>query len=260
MDRPRPRARAARLMAVHRFYAPDASSAGMTVMLPSGEAHQLRRVLRLCAGATVHVFDGHGREFVGRVDSVGRACVTVRTLEAREPAREPAVRLTLAVAVLKGRGVDSVIRDATMLGAAAIRPLSTDRSRLVASAHADSTVSRWQAIAVSSVKQCRRAVVPLVHDIVSLQQLVSESSSDLNLLLVEPALGVLHESIGALAERSAPASATIVVGPEGGWTEDEVTTAAAAGFVLLMLGSRTLRADAAPAAAISVLQYVWGDL
>ena len=79
-------------------------------------------------------------------------------------------------------------------------------------------------------------------------------------MLVESAIAAPHASIRTVADQSPPAFATIAVGPEGGWTDTEVEAAAGAGFRLLTLGSRTLRADAAPAAALAILQYVWGDL
>ena len=244
----------------HRFYAPDAGRSGLTVDLPRGEAHQLAHVLRLRGGAAIRVFDGRGREFTARVETVGRTAVTVRTLEPHAPAREPAVRLNLALALLKGRATDTVVRDATMLGVAAIQPLQTARSR-AAPEGAQAAVERWRAIAVSSAKQCGRAVVPEIAPSAPFTSFAAASdAAQLRILLVEPAAAAAHSSIRVLAGRAAPAAATIVVGPEGGWTDDEVDTAAAAGFLPLTLGVRTLRADAAPAAAIAVLQHVWGDL
>lgn len=249
------------LTAARRFYAPDASGIDRTVALPPGEARQLGRVLRLRRGAAVQVFDGRGREFAARVQSVDRDGVSVRTLAAVEPAREPAVRLELALALLKGRASGAVVRDATMLGVAAIQPVVTARSlALPAAAGPNGLADRWRAIAISSAKQCRRAVVPEVRPVAPFSQLVAHPSPGLGVLLVEPVLGVPRAGIRALAERPAPDRATIAAGPEGGWTDAEVDAAAAAGFEPLTLGSRTLRADAAPAAAIVVLQHVWDDL
>lgn len=245
-------------MTTHRFYAPGASRIDQTVALPPGEARQLRRVLRLGRDATVRAFDGRGREFVARVQAADRAGVVIRTLEAVEPASEPAVRLELALAMLKGRAAGAVVRDATMLGVAAIQPLTT--ARTLGGAGPDGAVDRWRAIAVASAKQCRRAVVPTVRPAIPFTQLVARRPPGLALMLVEPAAAGPHAGIRAVAERPAPACATIAVGPEGGWTQAEVEAAGGAGFLLLTLGARTLRADAAPAAALAVLQYVWGDL
>ena len=247
-------------MSEHRFYAPDAAGSGLTVDLPRLEAHQLVHVLRLRRGAAVRVFDGRGHEFAARVVAARRAAATLRTLEPLEPAPEPAVRLTLAPAILKGRATDAVVRDATMLGAAAIQPLWTARSRAAPEA-AGAAVERWRSIAVSSAKQCGRAVVPTIAPIVPFAAFTaSAGAAALRILLVEPAVRKPRASLRAASGRAAPPDATIAVGPEGGWTDAEVDTAAAAGFELLALGARTLRADAAPAAAIVVLQHVWGDL
>ena len=246
-------------MSQHRFYAPDAARSGLTVTLPLGEAHQLVHVLRLRSGAAVHVFDGRGHEFAARVETARRSEATVHTIEPRMPPREPAVRLTLALALLKGRATDTVIRDATMLGAAAIQPLTTARSRSAPEA-VEAAVDRWRSIAVSSAKQCGRAVVPAIEPTAPLAEFTTAATAALRILLVEPAARKPHASVRALAGRGAPTAAAIAVGPEGGWTDAEVEMAASAGFQLLTLGGRTLRADAAPAAAITVLQYVWGDL
>ena len=248
-------------MAAHRFYAPNASRIGQTVTLPPGEAHQLLHVLRLRRDATVHAFDGRGHEFVARVQAVDRGGVSIRTVDAVEPAREPAVDLELALAVLKGRTAGAVVRDATMLGARAIQPITTARSQTGSAATGlDRAVGRWQAIAIASAKQCRRAVVPAVKPPIPFAQLVARGTRGLGIMLVEPAIAAPHASIRTVADQSPPAFATIAVGPEGGWTDTEVEAAAGAGFRLLTLGSRTLRADAAPAAALAILQYVWGDL
>ncbi len=248
-------------MAPHRFYAPQASRVGQTVALPPGEAHQLLHVLRLGRDATVQAFDGRGREFVARVLAIDRGGVSIRTVETVEPAREPAVDLALALAVLKGRTTGAVVRDATMLGARTIQPLTTTRGPAgPAAAGLDRAVGRWQAIAIASAKQCRRAVVPAVGPPLPFAELVARGPRGLGIMLVEPAIAAPHASIRTVADQPPPARATIAVGPEGGWTDSEVEAAAGAGFRLLTLGSRTLRADAAPAAALAILQYVWGDL
>ena len=142
-----------------------------------------------------------------------------------------------------------------------IQPIVTTRSQVLPKrTGCDQMVNRWQTIALSSAKQCRRAVVPVVRPAMPYTQLLAKTTDHLRILLVEPVSRTTRQSVPALADRPPPDSATIAVGPEGGWTDTEVDAATASGFTLLTLGSRTLRADAAPLAAISVLQFVWGDL
>ena len=249
------------LTPMHRFYAPDAASSGLAVQLPASEANQLRAVLRLRPGASVCVFDGRGGEYEARVDKVERNGVTLRTLERRQPAPEPTVNLKLAMSILKGRAMDAVVRDATMLGASEIQPIVTTHSHATPTTIGlNRVVSRWQAIAVSSAKQCRRAVVPTIKPVAPLKRFLEQPSSPLNLFLVEPTLQVPYESLRVLAGRSVPSAATVSIGPEGGWSADEIRMAVTAGFTLITLGPRTLRADATPVVALSVLQYLWEEL
>lgn len=249
------------LTPMHRFYAPDASSSGLAVQLPASEANQLRAVLRLRPGASVCVFNGRGGEYEARIDIVERNGVTVRTLKQRQAVSEPTVNLTLMMSMLKGRAMDAVVRDATMLGVSEIQPIVTTHSHATPTkVGLNRVVSRWQAIAVSSAKQCRRAVVPEIKPVAPLRHLLEQSPSPFNLFFVEPTLQVPHESLRVLAGHSVPSVATVAIGPEGGWSDDEARMAVTADFKLVTLGPRTLRADATPLVALSVLQYLWEDL
>jgi 16S rRNA (uracil1498-N3)-methyltransferase len=245
-----------------RFYAPGVSSGRSTVDLPREEAEHLSRVLRLRPGDPVQVFDGSGREFSGKVGRVGRTAATVILDGEVTPVPEPSVRLTLVQAVPKGDAMDRIVRDATMLGIAAILPLVSARAEV--SLHrleASGRVGRWQRIAVASVKQCGRAVVPAVLQPETLDGCFRRVETGRRFLLAEPGLlPVDAVGVRGLSAEPAPASALLVVGPEGGWTADEVDIARGAACTPLTLGPRTLRADAAAVVAITALLCVWGDL
>src|SRR3954469_7517231 len=161
------------ITSVHRFYAPALDPGDEIVVLPKDEAEHLIRVLRLGAGDTVAVFDGRGHEFVGRVASAIRRDVRVQIVSRAEPAAEPAVLLTLAQAVLKGDKMDDVIRDAVMLGAAAIQPIVTRRTEVtIAALLKGARLDRWRRVALASVKQSRRAVVPDIRVPLTLETLL----------------------------------------------------------------------------------------
>jgi 16S rRNA (uracil1498-N3)-methyltransferase len=247
---------------VHRFYAPSLDAGDETVALPRVEAEHLTRVLRLGAGDTVAVFDGRGTEFLARIVSAARGDVRVLLLSRIEPAPEACVRLTLAQAVLKSDKMDDVVRDAVMLGAAAIQPIVTKRTEAtVAMLLRSARVDRWRRVALASVKQSRRAVVPEVHVPLTLETCLDEPPPSLRLMLVEPGAVPDTESLSTLqADNETPHDAAVFVGPEGGWTTEECALARERGVRLVTLGHRTLRADAVPVAAISVLQFLWGDL
>jgi 16S rRNA (uracil1498-N3)-methyltransferase len=298
-----------------RFFAPDTSGLDVDVVLPPEEARHLAQVLRLRAGAEVAVFDGRGHEFRARVVSAGRAGVVVRTVERSAVAPEPQIALRLAVAVLKANRLDQVIRDATMLGVAAIQPLVTARTNVPASAlRRKGTVERWQRIAIASVKQCGRAVVPAIHPATHLTDFVqtqhpapstrhpapgtlhaapsvklgdrlspdlstpvgqafrpatpaagmsapvSRGISEARLILVEPsAASDSARTLTTIGTDGRPTAATVLIGPEGGWTEDEIRIAEASGFQPVTLGRLTLRADAVPVVAVTACRVIWND-
>jgi 16S rRNA (uracil1498-N3)-methyltransferase len=252
---------------VHRFYAPD-FTADHGVQLPDDEAHHLSRVLRLKPGDTIAIFNGKGREAVARVETVGARKVVVLALEPRQPAAEPRVALTLAQALLKSDKMERVIRDAVMLGVAAVQPFVSRRTDVPRAAlRTGVRQERWDRTVVSSVKQSGRAVVPPVRDAVDFRELLKivaaaaqNAAGQESLMFVEPS-GAKPAAVRELRtlETSPPEQATILIGPEGGWDPEEVEAAADAGITLVTFGSRTLRADAAGAAAIAVLQYMWND-
>lgn len=246
-----------------RFYAPDAERPGDRVVLPDEEAQHLTRVLRLTAGAAIRVFNGRGQEFDAAVDRAARSEVRVVVRDRREPAaREPRVAITLAQAALKGDKMDDVVRDAVMMGVAAIQPVVTMRSEVaLSSLQRGRRQERWQRIAVSSAKQCGRATVPPVREPrpfeAVLAALAAMALPGPALMFVEPSAAVGTVALADL-DPAPPREATVLIGPEGGWSPDEIALASAA-CRLVTLGGRTLRADAMPVVALAALFAVWKE-
>jgi 16S rRNA (uracil1498-N3)-methyltransferase len=229
-----------------------------TASLPRDEAQHLTRVLRLGVGDTVSVFDGRGHEYLARVASAAGRDVRVQLVARIEPAAESGVAITLGQAVVKGDKMDEIIRDAVMLGVAAIQPIVTKRTETtVAALMKGARLDRWRRVALASVKQSRRAILPEIRMPLTFETLLDEPASGLRLMLVEPAASAAVEPISVLMKERAPSDLLLFVGPEGGWTEPEWTAAADRGIRLMTLGPRTLRADAVPVAAISVLQFIF---
>ncbi len=248
---------------LQRFFAPSLGPDRLETTLSGDEARHLAVVLRLKKGAEIRVFDGEGREFRAEIVEIGRKTVRIRLVAPVEPAAESPVRLAVLQAVLKAESMDAVVRDLTMLGVAAIQPVLTGRTettqgRLGRTHRSD----RWRRIAQASAKQCGRAVLPAIGAPLELQNWLTADASDLRLVLVEPSGDSPRaDPIHLLkAEAPPPRQVSLLSGPEGGWTRDEVVRIQAAGFVPWTLGPRTLRAETAPVVAVSVLQFVWGGL
>jgi 16S rRNA (uracil1498-N3)-methyltransferase len=249
------------IAAVHRFFAPGLDPGDEAVTLPLDESEHLTRVLRLSVGDMVSVFDGRGHEYAARVVRADRREARVRVISRVEPAAEPGVPLTLAQAVLKGDKMDDIVRDAVMLGVSAVQPLVTMRSETtVAALTRGARIERWRRVALASVKQSGRAILPEIRHPLTLESYLNDPAAAMTLMLVEPGANADAEPISALRDQPAPLDAAILIGPEGGWVEAEWTAARSRGARLVSLGPRTLRADAAPVAAVSVLQFLWGDV
>ena len=256
-----------------RFYVPGLDATAARVPLPDDEAEHLVRVLRLATGAEVEVFDGRGGLWRVEVVESGKRSASVGAFQAIAPAPEVAVPLTLVISILKADKMDDVVRDAVMIGVAAILPVVSDRSEIsLSTVEKSQRVARWQRIAVSSAKQCGRAVVPVVAPAQTLVGYLAEPVTGACYICVEPtaylaeppAHSVVPPFMGGqplpVQQIAKPASAHVIVGPEGGWAPAELAAALTAGAVPMSLGGRTLRADAAPLVAVTALLTTWGEL
>jgi len=248
-------------MAAPRILVSPLTIANRIVDVPRAEAHHLINVLRVVVGDEVRVFDGVGREWTGRIAAIGPKTASIEIAHETTPAAEPHVRLTLAIGLLKGDQMDAVVRDATMLGASKIVPLVTAHVAVPARAwKAASVIERWRRVAVASATQCGRAVVPEIAPVSRFEKFV-EPGTEPVFMCVEPRLasaGVEGVGQGEGKLRTRPIAATVLVGPEGGWSQAEVDQARAAGATLVHLGPRTLRAETAPTVVLTALWTAWG--
>jgi 16S rRNA (uracil1498-N3)-methyltransferase len=242
-----------------RFYAPDASAPGGVVSLPRDEAEHLSRVLRLSAGDAIRVFNGRGDEFDGVIAGVHRRAVSVEIGAKRQATPELSVPITLAAAVLKADTMDTVIRDAVMLGAAGIQPIVAARTgTTLAALERGRRRDRWERVAIASTKQCGRAVLTGVRAPCTFDALVTalgEAPAGVAFLFVEPDAPGRASPLAALPSVPPPA-ATIVIGPEGGWSYEEIERGSRVCRVVTMR-TPTIRASAMPAVAIAALLAHW---
>ena len=238
-----------------RVYAPAAQADRPIVRLPGDEAHHLKHVLRLRVGDDVGVFDGAGREWTGRVAVSGRDSVSVALGQRIDPAPEPGIRVVLAIGLLKGNQMESVVRDATMLGVAEIMPMSTAHVAVSGRAReSEKAIGRWGRVAIASTRQCGRAVVPRIGSITPFETVLRDTARDQTVIATEPAVA----AAAVLPPPDRPKTALVLVGPEGGWSREEIELALLEGARPRQLGPRTLRAESVPIVMLSVLWTEWG--
>lgn len=251
-------------MTRRRFYAPPADFAAgeKSLTLKAEETRHLRDVLRLHSGDEIYVFDGAGREFHCIVQTIRRDSTEVNVIADVEPLRpESTLHLTLAIALLKGEKFDLVIQKATELGVTRIVPLTTDRAdiRLRGGDDVRKRLARWQRIALEAAKQTGRACVPEVSAPLAFNALLMmEPAMNATRIMFSERQGGLFSDVTNGAER--PEEIVALVGPEGGWADDEIELARQGGWEIVTLGGRTLRAETAAIAVVVLLQHRFGDL
>jgi len=242
-------------MTRRRFFAPPSAFnfSKRIVTLTSDEARHLREVLRLKPGDEVSVFDGAGKEFRCAVVQARREFAELELQEEIEAARpESPLKITLAVALLKGEKFDLAVQKGTELGVNEFVPLITRYAdiKLRDESGAVKRVARWQRIALEAAKQSGRALVPKVGEPKPLGYVLNLSEQCF----------LFSERGGHGLTQMDTDEVTAIIGSEGGWSEEELDEARAAGAQLITLGGRILRAETAAITAAVLLQNRFGDL
>jgi 16S rRNA (uracil1498-N3)-methyltransferase len=243
---------------MRRFTLQPERLAGGRVTFDAGESRHLSRVLRLRPGDTVLATDGAGRDFTVRLESVGEAATGTVLAEAAGVPPSP-LAITLIQGVPKGDKMEMIVRAATELGVARVRPALCERTivRLEPGRWRE-RARRWQRVAREAAKQCGRAVIPEVEPPRPLAEwLAAGEPADLALCLWE---GDGTPLAHLLAAATTPRSAAVVIGPEGGLARSEVDAARAHGLTVTSLGPRILRTETAGPAIAAILQSRFGDL
>ncbi len=240
-----------------RIYIPPERITGEQIPLQSREARYILTVLRLGPGDEVTVFDGAGNEYRTALTEDYERGMYLAVQEASRPGRESPLQITLGQALLKGERMKFVIQKATELGAARIIPLVTSRTiPLVEGERASLRIERWQRIAEEAAKQSGRTMIPGIGEIQELADFLAQAAGA-RIMLWEGEPNPLREVV---KEIDAQAGITLLVGPEGGFSEGEVTAAQAQGFLVAGLGQRILRAETATLSLLTLIQHLFGDL
>lgn len=228
----------------HRIFV-DLIEPQMTVT--GDEFHHSIRVVRVRVGEEVEVFDRGGNAAKGVVESIDRDRAVIAAGES-VPSRESPLTVHLAMAIIQLEKFELVLQKATELGVKTIIPLITDRIELRPERYSGKT-ERWNRILFEAVKQCGRAVVPVIEAPAALQAVLARSGTK-----------IVFDADASPATIETLDEVTILIGPEGGWTDGELRAARDAGAILQALGPRRLRAETAAIAAVSVIAARYGDL
>lgn len=239
-----------------RFFHSGPLSIGDHVALPDALAHHVR-VLRLQPGNTIVLFNGEGGEYTATLLDAGKreAAVEVKAFTAVN--NEASHALTLAQALPEGSKMDWIVEKAVELGVASIQPLAARRSVVkLAPERAEKKLAHWQAIVVAASEQSGRTRVPQLAAPVDFGSWIARQDLHLRILLSPRA----QQPLSDWARHHPAQSVTLIVGPEGGFTEDEEEAAVRHGALPLSMGPRILRTETAGLAALAALHALWGEM
>ncbi len=241
-------------MRVSRLYIDHPLSENTDVMLEAHSSHYLLRVLRLKPGDALLVFNGDGHEYSATLEQATRKQAALRLREKTSPQRESPLCIEIAQGVARGERMDFVLQKSVELGANIISPLWTRRAQVkLDGKRLDKRLSHWLGVVHSACEQSGRVRIPAL-----------QAPRDLDSWLTTPWEGqqlVLSPRATSTLKDLQPASRVrVLVGPEGGLDEGEISKAEANGFQAIQLGPRILRTETAALATLAALQTLWGDL
>lgn len=241
-------------MRTSRIYVDLPLQAGSELSLPAEAAHHLAVVLRAKNGQPLTLFNDTDIEAQGVITRVDKKQVEVRIHTIQPVERESPLKIHLAIGISRGERMDFVLQKSTELGVHAITPLFCERTEVrLAEERLQKKCEQWKKIIIGACEQSGRVRLPVLHSPTNIDACLAHDSSEQRFVLH-------HRSDSTLAQREQkPSSVLLLIGPEGGLSDSEIRQAQAASCLALTLGPRVLRTETAPLAALSVLQYLWGD-
>ncbi|HEZ1456672.1 TPA: 16S rRNA (uracil(1498)-N(3))-methyltransferase [Neisseria meningitidis] len=237
-----------------RFHLPENLSVGQTVALPDNIVRHLN-VLRVRPNENITLFDGKGKAHAAQLTVLEKRRAEAGILHEDTTDNESPLNITLIQSISSGDRMDFTLQKSVELGITAIQPVISERCIVrLNGERAAKRLARWQEIVISACEQSGRNTVPPVLPIIGYREALDKMPSESTRLIMSinraRKLGDIHHPSGAIV---------FMVGPEGGWTEQEEQQAFEAGFQAVTLGKRILRTETAALAALAAMQTLWGD-
>ncbi|MCG3358786.1 16S rRNA (uracil(1498)-N(3))-methyltransferase [Neisseria meningitidis] len=237
-----------------RFHLPENLSVGQTVNLPDNIVRHLN-VLRVRPNENITLFDGKGKAHAAQLTVLEKRRAEAEILHEDTTDNESPLNITLIQSISSGDRMDFTLQKSVELGVTAIQPVISERCIVrLDGERAAKRLARWQEIVISACEQSGRNTVPPVLPIIGYREALDKMPSESTKLIMSinraRKLGDIRQPSGAIV---------FMVGPEGGWTEQEEQQAFEAGFQAVTLGKRILRTETAPLAALAAMQTLWGD-
>ena len=234
-----------------RLYQNTPFTEGKTAELDSDNSHHLNKVLRFPVGKNITVFNGDGFDYTALVQDAKKT-TSLKVISKVRNNTESKLDLTLAQGIAKGEKMDFLIQKAVELGVTRIIPMKLERCVVrLSDEKVQKKIDHWQKIANHACEQSGRSVIVSLSNPLSLEELLEETNHN--------GFVLHHRAKISLSQLKETSKATILIGPEGGLTEKEVSDSEVAGYQSILIGKRVLRTETASLAAIANMQLLWGS-
>lgn len=241
-------------MRIPRLYCPELSENRETMPLPEKLHRHAVQVLRLKQGAELHLFNGQGLEYSAILEDVAKRSSTVKLINKLKVENESPISITLLQGVSRGERMDYALQKAVELGVNRIIPVVTQRCNVSFSGdRANKKQLHWQGVITSACEQSGRSILPILSNVTQLEEVLNNCAVKCRLVL-DP---LADSGLTALAQQNEVA---LLIGPEGGLSEQEVQQAVDMGFQAVTMGPRILRTETATVTALAIVQAAWGDI
>lgn len=238
-----------------RFPISKKNISNQEVIITGSDYRHIVKVLRSKPGQELKLFDESYFEHTGKIIEINKNEIKIRIINSTKVTSKSDVSLTLLHGIPKGNKMDFIIEKATELGVDSVVPVVTERSQV----RQTNKALRWNRIAMESSKQCGRVTIPRIHDVIPFRDAeIYCQDNELRLICYEHSRSKLSNYMKTVSQH--PTKIAIFVGPEGGFSEYEITLAIEWGFAPIGLGHRTLRTETAAIVALVLVQHILGNI
>lgn len=241
---------------MHRFYHSNPLDLNQIIILDEFSSHHALRVMRVKVDDFLILFNGDGFEYRGRVSDINKKTINIEILSKEKNNNESPININLFQSISSNEKMDMVIQKATELGVSSIQPIFTSRSTVKLSLdRIKKRLIHWRQVSISACGQSGRSKIPTIKSPIGFDRFVEGiTTNSLNLLLHPD-----NSKESSNLPNKYSGDINIFIGPEGGFSQDEVLLLKKQNCINVQLGSRILRTETAPLAIIAILQYKYGD-
>jgi 16S rRNA (uracil1498-N3)-methyltransferase len=246
---------------MHKFFIPKDNIVGNTAIIEGEDVKHIYKVLRLEVGDTVNINNCDGEEYLGQIEDIGKKQVTVKCIEQLTLNNESSIEVYLFQGLPKSSKMDLIVQKATELGVKEITPIITERVVVKNELGEFKKLDRWNRIVLEACKQCKRSLIPKVNTPLEFEQLLDFlKSMDLIVVPYENEENYGIKNIMNSISKNNVKKIAVIIGPEGGFEEEEINKLKVLGASVVTLGPRIFRTETAGFVCVSLIMYELGDL